>query len=130
MRQGVSNPPDLGVGVSTQFSPRPPNVERDHVGLAALSARFEWKMALFAPQPDRRVLLGLNAPWPTSPRRIRFHRNHAIEYSLSVLRPSWSMPVSDQSSWSATTTTASALPAPATQMWRSSGSTTRVSRIA
>ena len=87
MRHGVSNSADPVVGVATHFSPRPPTVERDHVGLAALSARFEWQTALFAPQPDRRVLLGLNAPWPTSPRRIRFHRNHAIEYSLSVLRP-------------------------------------------
>jgi len=55
--------------------------------LAALSARLEWQAPLFAAEPERAALLKLRAPWPLTPRRIRFHRNHAIENALSVLRP-------------------------------------------
>jgi FkbH-like protein len=55
--------------------------------LASVGARLEWQPALFADRPDRRTLRGLKAPWPLTPRRIRFHRNHAIEMAISVLRP-------------------------------------------
>jgi len=56
-------------------------------GLAAQSQRFDWQQALFAAEPERAALLRLRAPWALTPARIRFHRNHAIEPALSVLRP-------------------------------------------
>jgi FkbH-like protein len=55
--------------------------------LAALSERLDWQSVLFGTNPERGALLRLTAPWPLSTRRIRFHRNHAIEPALSVLRP-------------------------------------------
>jgi FkbH-like protein len=56
-------------------------------GLAAHSAQLKWQQPLFAAEPDRRALLSLRASWPLQPRTIRVHRNHAIEYALSVTRP-------------------------------------------
>jgi FkbH-like protein len=52
-----------------------------------LIARVDWQSALFADEPERAALLRLRASWPLTPRRIRFHRNHAVESALSVLRP-------------------------------------------
>jgi FkbH-like protein len=49
--------------------------------------RIRWQSVLFAPSLERRALLGLRAPWPLSRRRIRVHRNHAIETALTVTRP-------------------------------------------
>jgi FkbH-like protein len=42
---------------------------------------------LFAAEVKRRELLRLQAPWPLARRRIRIHRNHAVELALSVARP-------------------------------------------
>jgi FkbH-like protein len=52
-----------------------------------LIARVDWQSALFADEPERAALLRLRASWPLTPRRIRFHRNHAAETALTVLRP-------------------------------------------
>jgi FkbH-like protein len=51
------------------------------------AARLAWPPVLFADAPTRRELLGLRAQWPLAPRRIRVHRNHAVELALSVTRP-------------------------------------------
>lgn len=66
-----------------------PIPEGHHLGfeLAGLTARFDWQSILFASEPERGALLRLKASWPLSVRRIGVHRNHAIENSLSVLRP-------------------------------------------
>jgi FkbH-like protein len=42
---------------------------------------------LFAPEPERSRLLRLEPSWPLSARRIRVHRNHAVEPTLTVARP-------------------------------------------
>jgi FkbH-like protein len=55
--------------------------------LGPLSERFDWQHVLFAPQPERTALLALRASWPLQARRIRVHRNHAVESALTVLRP-------------------------------------------
>ena len=52
-----------------------------------LTLRLDWQPALFADEPERSALLRLRAEWPLAPRRICFHRNHAIESTLSVVRP-------------------------------------------
>jgi FkbH-like protein len=49
--------------------------------------RTSWQSALFAAEVERRELLRLRAPWPLARRRIRVHRNHAVELALSVARP-------------------------------------------
>jgi FkbH-like protein len=49
--------------------------------------RIRWQSVLFAAALERRALLGLQAPWPLSRRRIRVHRNHAVETALTVARP-------------------------------------------
>jgi FkbH-like protein len=51
------------------------------------AARLAWPPVLFADSPSRRELLGLHAAWPLGARRIRVHRNHAVELGLSVARP-------------------------------------------
>jgi FkbH-like protein len=64
-----------------------PRYVRSEPGLGALSERFDWQAALFAPEPERAALLALHASWPLATRRIRIHRNHSIESALTVLRP-------------------------------------------
>jgi FkbH-like protein len=54
---------------------------------SAFAQRLGWPEVLFAVSPARRELLGLRAPWPLDARRIRIHRNHAVELALSVARP-------------------------------------------
>jgi FkbH-like protein len=76
--------------VSVGFRRSDQPVQRDRssaAGQSYFSERLRWQSILFAPEPARQSLLALEAPWDLSPRRIRFHRNHAIEVTLSVARP-------------------------------------------
>lgn len=54
---------------------------------ACFAERIRWQSLLFAPRLERRQLLRLRAPWPLARRRVRIHRNHAVELTLSVARP-------------------------------------------
>jgi FkbH-like protein len=54
---------------------------------SSFGERLRWQSVLFAPALQRQELLALHAPWPLSERRIRVHRNHAVELTLSVARP-------------------------------------------
>jgi FkbH-like protein len=49
-------------------------------------ARAEWQSVIFARQPRRLALLGLEAPWPLRRIKISVLRNHSVETTVSVSR--------------------------------------------